>query len=34
MNAAYVYGKSVEEDLLTSDIFGLLKYLPPHLVQV
>jgi hypothetical protein len=32
MNEAFVYGKSVEEDVLTSDIFGLLKYLPPRLV--
>ncbi len=32
MDAAYVYGKVVEEDRLTSDTFGLLKYLPPRRV--
>jgi hypothetical protein len=32
MNAAFAYGKSGAEDTLTSDIFGLLKYLPPRLL--
>jgi hypothetical protein len=29
MNAARTFSKTVDEDQLTSDIFGLLKYLPP-----
>jgi hypothetical protein len=32
MDAAYIYGKVVEEDRLTSETFGLLKYLPPRSV--
>ena len=32
MDAAFLYGKTGEEDQLTSDIFGLLRYLPPALV--
>lgn len=32
MNEALIYKKSGEEDQLTSDVFGLLKYLPPNLV--
>jgi hypothetical protein len=32
MDAAFLYGKTGEEDQLTSDIFGLIRYLPPDLV--
>jgi hypothetical protein len=32
VNAAYLCGKVGEEDQLTSDIFGLLRYLPPNLI--
>ena len=32
MNEAFIYEKVGAEDQLTSDIFGLLRYLPPKLI--
>ena len=32
MNEAFLYEKVGAEDQLTSDIFGLLRYLPPELI--